>query len=320
MYIDEALDMFLLYQELKGNSERTIKIYKEYINYFIDFIGKVDIDTITKKDIERYQISLLNRNAINNRYCSNQNERKLSKYTIKGYVVHLRAFFNYLFNDNIMQVKIFDKYKLVKCPKQIKPILSEHEIEQILLSFENNMLGFRNKCIFLLLLDSGLRVQEVSNLKIKDIYFEQNRLFIKNSKGEKDRIVPITLYTKKELIKYLRLYRPSPEDISIDYLFLSIQKEYLSENAIQNMLYRIKNNFELKKLNPHFLRHTFATRYIINGGDMSTLQLIMGHEDIETTRKYVHLAKYYMNINFDKFSTVNKIIRGKVNDRLGNFY
>ncbi len=73
-------------------------------------------------------------------------------------------------------------------------------------------------------------------------------------------------------------------------------------------MFRIKNRLDLQKLNPHYLRHTFATRYIINGGDMSTLQMIMGHDDIETTRKYIHLANYYMKMDFDKHSSISKII------------
>ncbi len=74
--------------------------------------------------------------------------------------------------------------------------------------------------------------------------------------------------------------------------FLSVDKVPITETAFQNVLFRIKNRLGLQKLNPHYLRHTFATRYIINGGDMSTLQMIMGHDD-------VHLANYYMKMDFE---------------------
>lgn len=311
MNIIQAMDIYLVEQELKGNSPKTIERYRDYIFYFVDYFGNKNIEDVKRKDIEAYQLNLLNRNAMPNKYSNNGKVKKLSRYTVKGYITHLRAFFNWLFEENILVEKIFSGYKMVKVPKQVKPILSEEEIELVLLDFGNGMLGTRNKCIFLLLLDSGLRVQEVAKLKICDIMFEQNRLIVKESKGEKDRIVPLTLYTKKELLRYLKLFRPAPELINIDEFFLTVDKEPLTEGAVQNVLYRLKNRLGLKKLNPHFLRHTFATRYIINGGDMSTLQMIMGHEDIETTRKYVHLANYYIKMDFDSYSSVSKIMQNK---------
>lgn len=310
MDLIQAKELFLIDQQLRGNSERTVKVYDEYITYFINYVTNIDINDIEKQTIVDYQLHLLNRNVITNKYCKNKKNKKLSKFTIKGYITHLRAFFNYLYAENYMNVKIFDKYKMVKLPKQVKKILSDFEIEQVLFSFSDNMLGCRNKCMFLLLVDSGLRVQEVSGLDIKDVIFTQNRLHIRDSKGEKDRIVPITLNTKKELLKYLKFYRPATE-LSETAFFLSNTKDRISENAIQNVLARIRNRLDLEKLNPHFLRRTFATRYIINGGDMSTLQMILGHEDIETTRQYVHLANYYIEMDFDKFSTVSKIMINK---------
>ncbi len=316
MKINEGMELYLVDQELRGNSPKTIDRYNDYICYFSNYIGNKDVEDIKRKDIESYQIYLLNRDVIPNKYNGNYKPKKLSKYTVKGYITHLRAFFNWLYIENIISEKIFDGYRMIKVPKQVKPILSEEEIELVLLDFGNGMLGTRNKCVFLLLLDSGLRVQEVANLKIDDVTFEQNRVVIRGSKGEKDRIVPLTLYTKRELLRYFKLFRPSPDSINIDSFFLTVDKEPLTEGAIQNVLYRLKNRLGLKKLNPHFLRHTFATRYIINGGDMSALQLIMGHEDIETTRKYVHLANYYIKMDFDSYSSVSKIMSNKRKKRI----
>lgn len=311
MEIKQVMELYLVEQELKGNSPKTIERYRDYICYFVDYFGNKNVEDIKRKDIETYQLYLLNRNAMPNKYSNNGKVKKLSRYTVRGYITHLRAFFNWLYDENILEEKIFNGYKMVKVPKQVKPIMSEEEIELVLMDFGNGMLGTRNKCIFLLLVDSGLRVQEVAKLRICDVMFEQNRLIVKESKGEKDRIVPLTLYTKRELLRYLKLFRPAPDTLSIDYFFLNVDKEPITEGAIQNVLYRLKNRLELKKLNPHFLRHTFATRYIINGGDMSTLQMILGHEDIETTRKYVHLANYYIKMDFDAFSSVSKIMDNK---------
>ncbi len=311
MELKQALELFLVDQEIRGNSQRTIEIYTTYIDYLINYIGNVDINTIKKQTIIDYQLYLLNRNAFPIACVKQTNEKKLSRFTVKTYLTHLRTFFRWLYNSNYMNENIFESYVFPKVPKLIKPIMSEEEIEEVLFDFSDGMLGCRNKCIFLLMLDSGLRVQEVPGLDINDVMFEQNRLLIRDSKGMKDRIVPITLYTKRELLKYLKFYRPAPDSIEEKSFFLSTDNIRITESAIKSLLFRIKKRLDLKKLNPHYLRHTFATRYIINGGDMTTLQMILGHDDIDTTRKYVHLANYYIKMDFDKYSSVSSIANKK---------
>lgn len=311
MKITEALELFLVDQEIKGNSIRTIEIYTTYIDYLVRYLGDIEIDTISKKTIIEYQLYLLNRNAFPIACVKQPKEKKLSRFTVNTYLKHLRTFFRWLYKNGYICDDIFKEYVFPKVPKLVKPIMSDEEIEEVLFDFSDCMLGCRNKCIFLLMIDSGLRVQEVPGLDISDVMFEQNRILIRDSKGMKDRIVPITLYTKRELLRYLKFYRPTPYSIEEKAFFLSTDNIRITESAIKSLLFRIKNRLGLKKLNPHYLRHTFATRYIINGGDMTTLQMIMGHDDIDTTRKYVHLAKYYMKMDFDKYSSISYIAKNK---------
>lgn len=267
-----------------------------------------NVNELTVELIKLYQINLLQRDFIGNTYYSGNQGQKLSRITVNTYMTHLRTFVIYLYDNQYIQSNLFDKIKIVKKPKIIKDILTEQQIEKVLMSFGTSELSIRNQCIFLLMVDSGLRLQEVCTLNIDDVIFSSNLLKINNSKGFKDRYVPMSLTLKKSLYKYLTLYRV-PDNIEVKALLLSKDKKRMTEKAVTAVICRLRNKLQFKKLNPHMLRHTFATRYIINGGDMFSLQLILGHEDINTCRKYVHLAKYYMQSDFNKLSTCDRIIQ-----------
>lgn len=222
MLISETLKIFLVDHQLKGSSEKTIKVYEQYINYFIDFCGDIELSDIKYKNVSDYQLYLLNRQAKGNKFNKNTTGKKLSRFTIKSYVTHVKAFLNWCFDEKYLSEKILENYKMVKTPKLIKPVMSEEDIELVLYDFGESQLQVRNKCIFLLLVDSGLRLQDVIDFKIDDFIFNSSMLRIKDGKGMKDRFVPISLETKKNMYRYLTFYRPSPDDKRVKEFFLSI--------------------------------------------------------------------------------------------------
>ena len=306
--LKEYINLFILENEFKGNSKRTIKQYKSTLGYFVDYIEENNISEITNNTIKEYQKNLLERNFIGNELNKGKANQKISRTTVNSYMTPIRTFCNFLYDENYLDYNLFEKVNLVKKPKKIHEILTEEQIEKVLMSFKNNELSIRNQCLFLLFVDSGLRLSETYSLNVSDVIFNSNMIKINNSKGFKDRLVPMSLTLKKSLYKYLTLYR-IPDSMDDDALLLTKDKSRMTDKAVTNVIRRMKYKLNFKKFNPHMLRHTFATRYIINGGDMFSLQLILGHEDIETVRKYVHLARYYMSSDYDKISTANKIVR-----------
>jgi len=300
--------MFIMDNEIKGNSNRTVEVYESNIGYFVEYVGDLDLEEVTVDTIKQYQRNLLERDFIGNSNNKPKKGKKLSRTTINTYMIHLRTFFIYLYDNGYTDIRYFDKIQVVKKPKILKEILTEEQIEDVLFTFSDCMLQIRNKCIFLLMVDSGLRLQEIINLKIPDIMFNSNMIKINDSKGNKDRYVPMSMASKKSLYKYITFYRV-PDRLDITNVFLSKDNNVMSEKAVVSVIRRIKEKMGYKKFNPHMLRHTFATRYIINGGDMFSLQLILGHEDLSMCRKYVHLAKYYMTGDYSKISTADKIIK-----------
>jgi len=196
--------------------------------------------------------------------------------------------------------------KMPKAPKKTIEILSDEEIKLLYNSINDKTeFGLRNKCIISLMLDSGLRRNEVLALNFDDIHFSQNVIKV-TGKGQKDRIVPLGLYTKKLIFKYLNGYRPMPEYPS-KKLFLSQDKKPVSTDVVKMLFTRLKKKTGITRLRPHLLSHTFATRYLMNGGDTFSLQMILGHTSLEMTRCYSHLASSYAVMNFRNFSTLDNL-------------
>lgn len=300
--LEKAKEMFLMDQQLKGNTDKTINNYDRMISYFIDFIGDKDISEVTLNDVKAYQIKLSKKQVDN--HFNNFLNRKISKRTIQTYIKHIRVFMNWAYEETYIKENL--KIRLPKAPKKVIEILSEEEIALIYKSLNDNTeFGLRNKCIVSLMLDSGLRRDEVLSLEVENIHFVQNVMKV-TGKGEKDRIVPMGLFTKKLLFKYLNGYRSMP-NYPTNVVFISQDKTPVSKDSVKMLFQRLKKKTGIQRLRPHLLRHTFATRYLMNGGDVFSLQMILGHSTLEMTREYSHLASAYTVKNFKNLSTLDRL-------------
>jgi site-specific recombinase XerD len=184
----------------------------------------------------------------------------------------------------------------IKFIKQVpKPVdvLTEHDVSKLLQSIKKNKWGpvwlpLRNTAMVSLMVRSGLRVGEVVSLDIQDIdlWDHGGRATIREGKGLKERSVPLSLQCRKDLTAYLEK-RPSAVCIAV---FLgSRRQERLSTRSVQQMVSRAATRAGItRNCTPHVLRHTFATRYLKHGGDIRSLQSILGHDDLETTARYLH--------------------------------
>lgn len=303
--LEKAIELFLIDQRLKGNTEKTLNNYHKKLGYFADFIGmEKQVNEIDLGDIKRYQIYLNNKDR--EYYYKTDIKKKLTKTTIQTYIRHLKVFMNWLYNEAYIKENIGSKIKLPKAPKKTIEILSNEEIQKLYNAINDNTeFGLRNKCIISLMLDSGLRRNEVINLNYDNIHFTQNIIKV-SGKGEKERIVPLGLYTKKLLFKYINGYRSMPE-YPTNKLFISQNKTPITSDVVKMLFYRLKKKTGIKRLTPHLLRHTFATRYLMNGGDTFSLQMILGHTSLEMTRRYSHIASSYTIKNFRNLSTLDRL-------------
>lgn len=216
----------------------------------------------------------------------------------------LRSFFNYLVFEDYRKDNPLELIESPKIGRKLPDTLSEEEIDQIIKAIDlSKPEGERNRAMLETLYGCGLRVSELINLKISDLFFEEG--FIKvTGKGDKQRFVPIINITQK----YINIYRneirmhlnikPGHEDT----LFLNRRGKKLTRAMIFTIIKQLAKKIELKKnISPHTFRHSFATHLLENDADLRSIQLMLGHESITTTEIYVHLDKSHLTKVVEKY-------------------
>lgn len=290
-----VLDKFIINQKVIGNTKETIEYYKKRIGYFINFVNDKDINNVIIDDYNSYAIYLINKitdKGIN-----------LSSATVKTTLNASKIFLKYAYDNKYM---INDVYKNIKPYKQAKKtivVLSTEDINKLLNSQnEFTVIGLRNLLAISLMLDAGLRVSEVVNLNVEDISKELGVIKV-FGKGKKERLVPLTDSIVKYYDKYVFL-----TSLYSGALFLDSDTGLrMTSSGISQILRRIKKEQHFNKLHPHYLRHTFATLFLVNGGDPVHLQLILGHTTLYMTEQYLHLANQMTLQKQKKFSPLTNI-------------
>ncbi|MDE5985342.1 MAG: tyrosine-type recombinase/integrase, partial [Eubacterium sp.] len=197
----------------------------------------------------------------------------------------IRALFYYgMEHGYIYQFKI----KLIRAEKKIKETYTDAELAILLKKPDIKKCSFaeyRNWVIINYLLATGNRLETMANVKIGDIDFEENKIKLLKLKNRKQYIIPLSLQLKKVLREYL-MYRKGNAD---DYLFCSSYGKQLSKATIQTQIQHYNRSRGVLKTSIHVFRHTFAKNWIQSGGDMVSLQTILGHSSIEMVKEYVNM-------------------------------
>ncbi len=225
------------------------------------------------------------------------NEVGLSARTQARIISSLKAFFKYLYLENIIRD---DPASLLESPRpgrKLPDTLSVEEVENLINTIDMSLPeGERNKAILETLYGCGLRVSELINLKITDIYAKDN--FIKViGKGNKERLVPIGNTALKHIDLYLENSRRRlhPDRLDEDILFLNRRGKKLSRNMIFIIVKELGEKSGIRKsISPHTFRHSFATHLVEGGADLRAVQEMLGHKSIITTEIYTHLDREYL--------------------------
>ncbi len=305
-----AIQQFLIDQELKGNTDRTILFYKKSLNYFTEFIGKdIKVKDIQLTDLKKYQFAIKKRPRYQSHPFKPTIDKPITSVSVQTYIRALRAFLSWMHQEGYIE-NFTTRFKLPKATKKAIEILSDDEITAVLKGTKTTTeLGLRNHCICSLMLDCGLRVNEVISLETDNVHIAQGAVKVLG-KGQKERIVPLGVYTKKHLLKYISCYRPMPI-YETKRLFLDKECKAMSSNALKMFFARLRKKTKIDRLHPHILRHTFATKYLMNGGDIFSLQQILGHTSLEMVRRYSHLASAYTTKKHKLYSPLDNIQRRK---------
>ncbi|MDT0646545.1 site-specific tyrosine recombinase XerD [Zunongwangia sp. F260] len=216
----------------------------------------------------------------------------------------LRGFFNFLVFENYRKDNPLDLVESPKIGRKLPDTISTAEIDEIIAAIDlSKNEGERNRAIIETLYGCGLRVSELIELKISDLFFEEG--FIKvTGKGDKQRFVPISEYTQK----YINIYRnevrvhQEVEKLSSDTLFLNRRGKKLTRAMIFTIVRRLAEKAGIrKKISPHTFRHSFATHLLENGADLRAIQQMMGHESITTTEVYMHVDRSHLRKVMEEF-------------------
>ena len=278
---DSSFENFKNYLKLeRGLSVNSIKSYEYDLNLFKNFIQSNQMsDTPFKCRPETIKNYLYNN-------LSNKKSRSQARS-----ISSIKSFFNYLIFEGHIKKSPISDIESPKLEKNLPEVLTELEIEKLIKSFDiKKNFGQRNRTIIEVLYGTGIRVSELVNLKLSNIFFKENIIKI-IGKGNKERFVPLGDIASNEIKKYLKIRDNSIIDSKFsDIVFLNRYGRGLTRSMIFKIISDSYKRIGLnKKISPHTLRHSFATHLLENGADLRTIQLILGHESITTTEIYTHL-------------------------------
>ena len=309
--LDVLAKHFELYNRTEGKSPQTIRWYNLSLRQFHRFLTEskkaTQLDGIGELEVREFILYLQNkRKWQDNPYVPIQ-RGKLEAISVQTYIRALRAFFNWLYREGYTEENRLARLKPPKAPTKVVEVLSPEEIARVLGSVDTNVAcGARDYAILMLLLDTGLRSSELRNAELRDVDIESGYLKVMG-KGGKERIVPFGASVQKALLRYLLHFRPEPFNISIQSFFLTLDGRPLSENTLKMVFRRVAGKSGVSRLHPHLCRHTFATHYLINGGDVFSLQQILGHTTLEMVRRYVTLASAQVTVQHRKYSPMDRL-------------
>ena len=290
---DSGFENFKNYLNLeRGRSDNSIKSYDYDLILFKKFLiaNKINDTPINCKPetIKNYL------------YKSFSDKKSISQARS---ISAIKSFFNYLIFEGYIKDSPISNIESPKQEKKLPKVLTEEEIKKLINSIDlNHDFGQRNKTIIEILYGTGIRVSELINLKLSNIFFKENIIKV-IGKGNKERFVPLGEIASNEMKIYINNRNLLKIDSKYsDILFLNRYGRGLTRSMIFKIISDASKRVGLdKKISPHTLRHSFATHLIKNGADLRTIQLILGHESITTTEIYTHLDTLHLEEVLKKY-------------------
>jgi site-specific recombinase XerD len=300
-------DDFLLNLQVNNLSDETIYNYERDLNVFKNFLQEInlDFDNIDKKTILNYKAYLVSQDRKTAEL--QKGKKKLNSFSVNRMLSAMRSYLKYLIDMDYKTPISPSEIKLVKTEKKHPRVSELDEIIRLIESptkLEKNKFGaLSNRAILETFFSTGMRISELINLK-KEQIDKTGRIFIRG-KGKKERFVYLTPRAQKYITKYLEI---RTNDNS-PYLFLPYrgknarQKDKkISPNYVEERMKRYRELLGLNiPISPHTLRHAFATYLAESGASPAAIQILLGHESLDTTTRYVHASDRYAEKIHRKF-------------------
>lgn len=289
-----ATNLFIEYLQIEKNaSPNTTKSYQNDLDVFLKFLKREDIK----------QINLVNQNVVR-LFLTELYQKQLSRRSVSRMISCLRSFFRFLEREDFVYVNPFAQIVLPKSTNQIPNFLYKEELKKLFeVSDLNQPLGQRDQAMIETLYATGMRVSELQGLLIEDIDFSIGSILVRG-KGRKERYVIFGQFAEEALLTYInngrkKLLQKSQNKSTA--VFLNARGAPITTRGIRLILNKMVDKAALTvHVNPHKLRHTFATHMLNEGADLRTVQELLGHENLSSTQIYTHVTKdrlrsVYMN-------------------------
>ena len=280
--LKEKLKEFL---RIKNYSQHTISNYERDINRFLVFLENADIspNDLMPQTLTQWVIYL--------------RKKGLGNRSIQRNISSLRNFYRYLHKNKEIDANPFDAIQSPKVEERLPKSLTPEDVEKLLSFVPKTPWDFRDKAFLELLYSSGLRVSEAVNVNITS--FESDFSFIKVlGKGKKERMLPVGKFAREAIEEWLKVRESL--NIEIDALFTNKYGKRISVRAMQERLYNISVSQGMPPVNPHMLRHSFATHILESSGDLRSIQELLGHSSLSTTQIYTKLNFQQLANIYDK--------------------
>lgn len=280
----------------EGKSRNTVAIVEAAVRYLEHFLSErgltTDVVKIGTEQLRLFSVYLRERPRFARHRFTPAQPGHLSGHTINGYMRALQSFWSWLEKEGFINENPFVRLKVPKAPNKVIHTFTEEQLRQIFESIDTiSPTGYRDYAIIMTLLDTGIRCSELINLRLSDVNLD-SRLLKVRGKGSKERLVPIGAKVQKAIWKYISRYRPEPAIPRYDQVFLTRDGCPLTKDRLEAIVERYGKKAAITgvRVSPHTFRHTMAVMFLRNGGDVFSLQRILGHSSLEVLRGYVNLA------------------------------
>ncbi|MFN8238805.1 MAG: site-specific tyrosine recombinase/integron integrase [Chitinophagales bacterium] len=278
------LEQFSRWMKSKRYSDNTIKTYTDALKSFLLFYNSKPVEEMTNEDIIDYNNEYILKNKLSSSY---QNQ-----------VVNAVKLFFRTVENKVMKEELIHRPKR---EKQLPKVLAEEEVAAII----NSLSNVKHQSMLSLIYSAGLRRSELLKMKISDIDSKRMLIHIRNAKGMKDRVVPLSPTVLQLLRLYYKVYKPE------QWLFEGQDGNEYSERSLSLVLKKACNLAGIKKyVNLHMLRHSYATHLLENGTDLRFIQELLGHKSSKTTEIYTHVSRQSLSKIISPLDRINIKIKG----------
>jgi integrase/recombinase XerD len=278
MTVNESIDHLNNFL-LVGRTKATYDYYQFYFHGIAKHLGNKELEKVDKTVI----LDLITKIKMDNPTISNN--------TLNKFIGAMKSLIKFSLEKEV-------KFPYLKMVHKIVQTVSDDNQETIftyLASLKHKSQGLRNYLLIKLLLETGMRMTELRNVRISDLDLENNLIHLKHTKTNTERYVCYKNETKMELIQFIQNRGQN------DWVFINNRSDQLTVACIETLFHKIRRFLGLQQsVSPHKWRHTFATVFLKRGGDLETLRILLGHTNLKTTQKYLHLSKSDVIRNYQR--------------------